>query len=139
MLIYLLFVLAQVSTPITLVVPGDRFAWTMQGPSLALVSSYRYEVEVNGQRLTNALEGVLCLADPAPKTTFTCTAPIPVSLGPHVLRVRSVDATIPGAPAIEGAWSPSFVYDMQPMPPMLTVPRVVPPAPGLPRVIKPTP
>jgi hypothetical protein len=139
MLIYLLFLLAQASTPIALVVPGDRFAWTMQGPSLALVQSYRYEVEVNGTRLTNALEGVLCVPEPTPKVTFTCTAPIPVSLGPHVLRVRSVDATIPGAPAIEGAWSPSFTYDMQPVPPMSTVPRVVPPAPTQPRVIKPTP
>ena len=113
------------------VTPGDRFAWVMQGPGIALVQSYRYEVEVDGHRLTEPLQDVTC-AIGLPPVPFECHAPIPVSLGPHTLRVRSVDTSVFGSPAIEGAWSPAFTYVMGPA-------RTVPPAPGQLRPVKPKP
>lgn len=117
------------------VTPGDRFAWSMQGPGLVLIQSYRYEVEVDGYRLTDPLRDVTCaLSVPVP--FVECTAPIPVSFGPHALRVRSVDATMPGSPSIEGEWSPLFSYVMRPTPPMPERMRVVPPAPAQLRPVK---
>lgn len=128
-----LIVLAQIVT--TQVTPGDRVAWDMRGPGLALVQSYRYEVEVDGYRLSDALPDVTCVIGPPPVPAYVCTAPIPIAFGPHTLRVRSVDASVPGLPAIEGAWSPVFSYVMTPAP----VVRVVPPAPAQLRPVKPPP
>lgn len=119
--------LAQILT--NQVTPGDRFAWDMQGPGLALIQSYRYEVEIDGHRLTDALKDVTCAIGEPPVPSFVCTAPIPISFGQHTLRVRSVDMSVFGMPAIEGAWSPAFTYFMRP----------VPPAPAQLRAIKPKP
>lgn len=126
-------VLAQILNQVS---PGDRFAWVMQGPGLALIQSYRYEVEVDGQRLTDALKDVTCVSD---GPSYECTAPIPISLGPHTLRVRWVDATVFGVPALEGDWSPPFLYIMRPSPPPPTSLRPVPPAPAQLRPVKPKP
>lgn len=129
-MIYMLLLLAQVLS--IQVSPGDRFAWEMQGPGLSLIQSYRYEVEVDGQRLTDALKDVRCVISEPPVPSFECTAPIPISFGPHSLRVRSVDITAFGMPAIEGAWSPVFTYFMGPA-------RPTPPAPTQLRAVKPKP
>ena len=110
------------------VAPGDRFAWDMQGPGLALVQSYRYEVEVDGHRLTEPLKDVTCAVG-VPPVAFVCTAAIPVSFGPHTLRVRSVDTSVLGMPAIEGAWSPAFAYFMRPTPPAPSQLRPIKPKP----------
>ena len=118
--------LAQILT--NQVAPGDRFAWDMPGPGLALIQSYRYEVEVDGHRLTDALKDVTCVVG-LPPVMFECHAPIPISFGPHTLRVRSVDATAFGVPAIEGAWSPPFTYFMRPAPPAPAQLRPVKPKP----------
>jgi hypothetical protein len=116
--------------------PGDRFAWNMAGPGIEAVRSYRYEVEVDGRRLPEPLAGVECdvivtvlgeaTNNPEP---FECTGPIPTAVGSHALRVRSIDVSVPGLSAIEGAWSPLFAYVMRPVPPAPMRLRVVKPRP----------
>jgi len=110
------------------VVPGDQFAWEQTGPSLAVIRTYRFEVEVDGRMLPEPLADVQCnVAPPAPGASFECTAPVPIKLGQHLVRVRAVDTTLSGAASVEGAWSPGFFYVMRP----------VPNAPAKIRVVKP--
>lgn len=105
---------------------GDRFIWDMDGPGLALIRSYRYEIEIDGVIQKEALLTVECNIGPAP-IKFECSALIPFKLGVHNIRVRSVDVTIPGMSSIEGPWSPMFFYIM----------RTIPVAPTKIRVVKP--
>ena len=108
------------------VTAGDRFGWDMTGPGLAAIKSYRYEIEIDGQRHREALTGVQCDWG-EPPVPFVCTAPLPPAIGAHAVRVRSIDVSVPGLPAIEGEWSPLFLYVMRP----------VQPTPGKLRVVKP--
>jgi hypothetical protein len=123
-------VIALLLTTLTLlaqavvVVPGDRFSWPMAG-SLPLIQSYRYEVEVDGRILPTALINVTCALE---GEALDCTAPIPVIVGQHVLRVRAIDVSIPGVASAPGAWSPLWPYVMTP---------AQPPTPGRPRSVKP--
>lgn len=105
---------------------GDRFVWNMDGPGLALIKSYRYEIEIDGVIQKEALTGVECNIGPAP-IKFECSALIPPALGVHKIRVRSIDVSIPGMPSIEGPWSSLFYYIM----------RTTPIAPSKIRVAKP--
>jgi len=104
--------------------PGDRFSWPMTG-SLPLIQSYRYEVEVDGRVLPIALTDVTCALE---GEALECTAPIPLIVGQHVLRVRAIDVSIPGVASAPGAWSPLWPYVMSP---------TQPPTPGRPRPVKP--
>lgn len=105
---------------------GDKFTWDMDGLGLALIKSYRYEIEIDGVVQKESLTGVECNIGPAP-IKFECSALIPAKLGVHNIRVRSIDVSIPGMPSIEGPWSPLFYYIM----------RTTPVAPSKIRVTKP--
>lgn len=108
--------LAQQQVQQRSVVPGDRFAWEMVGP-LPLIESYRYEVEIDGQIRRDPLGDVQC---EAVKDVVRCSAAYPSStLGGHLMRVRPVDVSVPGLPAVEGDWMPYVYYVMRTKPPAM--------------------
>lgn len=97
--------------------PGDRFSWPQAGPSLEVVKIYRYEYEVDGRVRLEPLVDVQCeVAKPATTIPFRCTAPYPTMTGQHLIRVRAVDTTLPGADAVTGPWGPFFFYVMDARP-----------------------
>lgn len=114
LLLLTLMALAQ-SVPRRSLVPGGRLEpWEAVGP-LALIESYRYEVEVDGAIRQDPLADVKC---EVVKDVVRCSALAPtMGLGGHLLRIRPVDISVPGFPAVEGKWMPPVYYLMRPVPP----------------------